>query len=81
MKVRIIYCNSWNYGPQAARVAEEIKTNFADAEVSTEVGSGGNFVVELNGEVIFSKKDLIACQSERFPENEEITKLINAKIA
>ena len=77
MQVKIIYCNSWNYRPVASRVEDEIKTNFSDARVEKVVGDGGNFIVEVDGDVIFSKKDRIGNDEARFPHGEEITTLIN----
>ena len=41
------------------------------------VGDGGNFIVEVNGDVVFSKKDRIGNDEARFPHGEEITTLIN----
>mgnify|MGYP001728622348 FL=1 len=41
------------------------------------VGDGGNFIVEVDGNVIFSKKDRIGNDESRFPYGEEITTLIN----
>ncbi|TEY00917.1 hypothetical protein ELQ16_08455 [Campylobacter sp. US33a] len=44
-----------------------------------EIGGRGDFIVEVDTEVLFSKRGLIACESERFPEVGEITKLIKAR--
>lgn len=62
--------------PKAARVAEEIKSAYKDAEVELIPSSGGHFIVELEGKIIYSKRDLIACESERFPHEGEILSLI-----
>lgn len=82
MQVKIIYCNSWNYRPVASRVEDEIKTNFGDsAKVEKVVGSGGDFIVEVDEKVIFSKKDLIGTTEARFPNGGEITALIKAHLS
>ncbi len=59
--------------PQAFRVKEEILEQFKDAKVELELGSGGNFIVEVDGEVIFSKREL---DVERFPNEGEIVSLL-----
>lgn len=80
MKVKIIYCNMWNYEPQAARVADELMSAFSDVKVEFVIGSGGNFIVELEGDVIYSKKDLLGCDSQRFPHIGEVSSLIQDKL-
>lgn len=75
MKVRITYCNSWSYRPQASRVEEEIKSIYNDANIEFIAGSGGNFIVEVDGKIVFSKKDM---QNPRFPNDGEILELIKA---
>ena len=72
-QVKIYYCQMWNYKPQAARVAEELKKDFEDVEVELQVGGRGDFVVECDGKIIFSKK---ALKDERFPEVGEISQLL-----
>lgn len=80
MKVKIAYCNLWNYRPQAARVAEELQNDFKDVEVEFEIGGRGDFIVEVDGKVIFSKTQLINCESERFPYQNEINQLIKNRV-
>ncbi|TKX30530.1 hypothetical protein CQA76_07895 [Campylobacter aviculae] len=41
------------------------------------VGNKGDFIVEVDSKIIFSKTQLINCESERFPHDGEIVKLIN----
>lgn len=41
------------------------------------MGDGGNFIVDVDGYIIFSKKDRIGNDDERFPNDGEIIKLIN----
>lgn len=55
---------------------EEIEKVFKDAEFELEKGSGGNFIVEVDGEVVFSKNDL---SKPRFPEDGEILTLIKSQ--
>lgn len=76
MEVKIYYCTMWNYMPHAARVAEEIKHAYNNANITLVPASGGHFVVEANGKIIFSKRDLIGCESERFPKEGEILALL-----
>ncbi|ADQ83643.1 conserved hypothetical protein [Methylovorus sp. MP688] len=58
-------------------MAQELLTTFeSDIErVSLVPGTGGIFEVRLNGEVIFSRK-----QMERFPESKELKQLIRDRI-
>lgn len=73
MQVKITYCNSWNYRPQAFRVKEEILSKYPDANVELVLGSGGNFIVDVDGKVIFSKVEL---ERPRFPAPNEILELM-----
>lgn len=73
MDVKITYCNSWSYRPQAFRVKEEIQSIYNDANIEIIEGSGGNFIVEIDKKVIFSKIDM---PNPRFPEDGEILRLI-----
>lgn len=72
MQVKITYCSLWNYKPKAFRVKEEILSKFLDADVELIVGSGGNFIVEFNKKIVFSKKEV-----NRFPNDGEIINLIS----
>ena len=47
------------------------------ANISKIVGSGGNFIVEVNGKVVFSKKDLIGTDVNALPNHEEIAALVD----
>ena len=67
MQLSIRYWGMWNYLPQASRLEASIKEKHPSAEVTLIEGSGGEFEVTFNGDLIFSKKEL-----ERFPEDEEI---------
>ncbi len=70
MNVSIKYCTSWGYYSQALRLREELQNKFS-ADVEILEGSGGVFEVELNGNSIFSKKEL-----GRFPNENEVIDLI-----
>lgn len=78
MKAKIIYCNAWKYEPQAARIADELMREFVDVEVIFEIGSKGDFIVEIDGKKIYSKNELIGCDNKRFPHENEISSMINA---
>lgn len=73
MNVKITYCNMWNYLPTAFRVREEILQVNSKANVEFIQGSGGDFIVEVEGKVIFSKND---DNTKRFPRENEIPELI-----
>jgi len=76
MEVKITYCNSWNYRPVASRVEEQILANIPGATVSKIIGNGGNFIVEANGKVFFSKKDLIGTDVNALPSPDEVAILV-----
>jgi len=57
-------------------VEEEIHEGFSETDIQLIESSGGRFEIRYNGELIFSKLDLIGTESERFPEIGEITSLI-----
>ncbi len=52
---------------------EEIKAEFPDAHIEFELGSGGDFIVNVDGKVIFDKNEP---KYERFPEVKEVVTLI-----
>ena len=71
MKIKINYCSVWNYEPRAARLAEKIKK---ETSITPQLISGSNGVYDIivDDKTIFSKH-----QSNRFPDNDEVIKLIN----
>ena len=73
MNIFIEYCVAWNFLPQASRVEVELKANYPDLNIELIEGSGGIFDVECNGKLIYSKQ---AIEGHRFPNDGEITKLI-----
>ena len=74
MNISIKYCTSWEYYSQALRLREELQNKF-NADVEIIEGSGGVFEVDMNGNNIFSKKEL-----GRFPNDKEVIDLIEEVI-
>ena len=70
MNISIKYCTSWGYYSQALRLREELQNKFS-ADIEIIEGSGGVFEVDLNGNNVFSKKEL-----GRFPRENEVIDLI-----
>ena len=58
--------------PKASGLEAELKSKYSDIEITLISSGGGVFEVCLDDNLIFSKKAL-----SRFPENNEIEKLIN----
>jgi selenoprotein W-related protein len=77
-KVEIEYCTQCRWLLRAAWLAQELLTTFEQElySVSLQPGTGGIFVVRLNDQVIFSRKE-----AERFPESKELKQLIRDVIA
>jgi len=73
-KISIEYCTSWGYTPKAVSLASVFLENKKNsiAELKILPSSGGVFEVHLDGELIFSKKEV-----GRFPTPEEIKALTN----
>lgn len=71
MNIEIEYCGKWNYLPSAASLAAELKESF-DVEATLIEGGGGVFTVEVDGKLIYSKKE-----TGRFPDKGEVTKLLS----
>ncbi len=55
--------------------------NFDDVKIEKIIGSGGDFIVEVDGEIVFSKNGLIGTDRVRLPNGGEITRLIREKLA
>ena len=70
MEISIEYCMQWNYEPRALSLREDINERFGYWAQLIE-SSGGVFEVTVNGDLIFSKKQL-----DRFPEHNEIIDLV-----
>ncbi len=75
MKIEIEYCTMWNYEPKASSLEEEIKSVYNNVLITLVKSSGGVFEVSLDGELIFSKKEL-----DRFPNKKEILNILKEKI-
>lgn len=70
MKIEIHYCAQWNYEPEAASLAAELKENFeAESELFAE--GKGIFDVVVNDNLIYSKY-----KTGRFPEPDEVTAIL-----
>lgn len=70
MEIKINYCSVWNYEPRAAGLAEKIRDELG---ITAQVvpGSKGVYDIVVDGNLIYSKY-----QTKRFPDNDEIIKLI-----
>ena len=70
MRVSIEYCMEWNYQPRAFSLRDELHNQFG---IQSELiqSSGGVFEIELNENLIFSKK-----KSGRFPNDGEVASFI-----
>lgn len=71
MKVTIEYCGGCPYLPQANALACELKETFGDVEIELVRSTGGAFEVQVDGQLVFSKK-----ASKRFPAYRELPQLI-----
>jgi len=72
MNLEIIYCGQWGYLPRASSLAAEIR-KARGVEATLTKGSGGVLDVLLDGQLIFSKK-----QIGRWPELKEVLEKIPA---
>ena len=70
MNISIEYCMQWNYEPRALSLRDALNERFGYMAELIESG-GGVFEVTVNGDLIFSKKQL-----GRFPEHDEIINLV-----
>ena len=69
MEIELVYCQVWNYEPQAVSLIEKLSTELK-SKIKRFVmvpSDGGRFEVSVNGSVIYSK-----LETGRFPEYEEI---------
>jgi selenoprotein W-related protein len=76
-RVEIEYCTQCRWLPRAAWLAQELLTTFeADiGEVSLVPGSGGVFVVRVDGGVVWDRKD------DGFPEPSAVKRLVRERVA
>lgn len=77
-RVEIEYCRQCAYLPRSVWMAQELLGTFSEelGEVALIPGSGGELIVRLDGEVLFSRK-----AAGRFPEPKELKLLIRDRIA
>jgi selT/selW/selH-like putative selenoprotein len=59
-------------------VEAELRASYPDSNIKLIEGSGGVFDVKCNGKLIYSKQNITG---QRFPNQGEITKLIEQEIA
>lgn len=76
-RLSIEYCTQCRWLLRAAWLAQELLTTFGDepGEVALVPGSGGVFVVRLDGEALFSR-----AEAGRFPESKELKQLVRDRI-
>lgn len=76
-RLEIEYCTQCRWLLRAAWLAQELLTTFESdiQSLSLVPGTGGVFEVRLNGNVIFSRK-----QVSRFPESKELKQLVRDQI-
>ena len=70
MNITIEYCIQWNYKPRALSLRDALNERFGYWAELIE-SDGGVFEVTVNGDLIFSKKQL-----SRFPEHNEVIDLV-----
>ena len=77
-RVEIEYCTQCRWLLRAAWMAQELLTTFEQelGEVALVPGSGGIFVVRVEGKTIWSRKE-----QERFPEMKELKQLVRNRVA
>ena len=77
-RVEIEYCTQCRWLLRAAWMAQELLTTFEQelGEVALVPGSGGIFVVRVEGTTIWSRKE-----QERFPEMKELKQLVRNRVA
>ena len=77
-RLEIKYCTQCRWLLRAAWMAQEVLTTFETelGEVALVPGTGGVFDINLNGELIYSRKE-----AGRFPESKELKQLIRDRIA
>ena len=76
-RLEIEYCTQCRWLPRAAWMAQELLGTFGDdvAEAALVPGSGGVFVVRLDGEVVWDRKQ------QGFPEPSAVKRLVRDRLA
>ena len=77
-RLEIEYCRQCRWLMRAAWLAQELLTTFEAelGEAALVPGSGGTFVVRLDGEVLFDRR-----AAGRFPEAKELKQAVRDRIA
>ncbi len=77
-RLEVEYCRQCRWLLRAAWLAQELLTTFEEelGEVALIPGSGGTFVVRLDGEVLFDRGT-----AGRFPEAKELKQAVRDRIA
>jgi selenoprotein W-related protein len=77
-RLEIEYCTQCQWLLRAAWFAQELLTTFKDklGEVALVPGTGGVWVVRLDGEVLFDRKD-----AGQFPEVKALKQMVRDRVA
>lgn len=77
-RVEIEYCTQCNWLLRASWMTQELLTTFSNevGEIALIPGKGGILEIRVNGETVFSRKDV-----GRFPEMKELKQLVRDRIA
>ena len=77
-RVEIEYCTRCGFLLRAAWIAQELLSGFPEelGEVALRPGAGGNFIVRLEGQVLYSRRE-----QGRFPESKELKQCLAERIA
>ena len=75
MKLKLTYCSAWGYEEKAARLAEELLSEYKKGITKFVLvpSDGGRFELELDNELIFSKRE-----EGRYPSFNEIKEKIDS---
>ena len=78
MDIKLEFCVVWNYTPRAVSTIEDILEKYGNTVESINLiaSGGGVFEFQLNGKLLFSKKEL-----GRHSEDGEILKLIEESLS
>ncbi|MFI5939231.1 SelT/SelW/SelH family protein [Streptomyces uncialis] len=76
-RVQIEYCTQCRWLPRAAWLAQELLTTFETelTELSLAPGTGGVFVVRVDGDVVWDRKQ------QGFPEPTAVKRLVRDRVA
>ena len=77
MRVHITYCKPCGYQPRANSLAAKISSSFPAAQVEFTTGIAGEFVVEVDGEVLWDRKQM----QGQFPDEESLVSYLTSRTA